>query len=344
MEEMLYRMQMLMDCEELDALVAAEKLGSRKAYFEALTRFTKDAPALSEALAVPITPEGQENMEAVLTSLQNMLSSIGAPSLLWKTETLFGTMTTSSDKKLTQHLELLKAGIRALCSQIAEARITASDDESASAKKPPMVSVRAGSPEAYASCEKLRTFIENFELDEALAEVAELKRFLRGEAMDSALAAIRKSLDRLDYDASLEATGHLSMLLSPGRSETAARRKILAIDDVPDVLNSIKAILKEYYTVYCVTNHMAALKYLTGGTADLILLDIEMPDMNGFALLEIIRRIEAYKTTPVLFLTGSVSVENIKKTVASGGNDFIRKPVDPATLLSRVQKHLPDRP
>lgn len=70
-------------------------------------------------------------------------------------------------------------------------------------------------------------------------------------------------------------------------SDHDSMKKILAIDDVPDVLTTVKSVLSKRYTVYGVTNHKAALKFLTSNQADLILLDIEMPDMDGFAMQKI---------------------------------------------------------
>ncbi len=111
---------------------------------------------------------------------------------------------------------------------------------------------------------------------------------------------------------------------------------------VPDVLSTVKAVLRNTYAVYGLINHMAALKFLTSNSADLILLDIEMPDMNGFALLGIIRKIRAYESMPVIFLTGNASVENIKKAHSAGSNDFAPKPLE-AKVLLKPAMHLPWR-
>ena len=115
-------------------------------------------------------------------------------------------------------------------------------------------------------------------------------------------------------------------------------KRILAIDDVPDVLSTIKAVLQDSYTVFGVTNGMSAMKFLANNTADLILLDIEMPDMDGFTLLRIIRQMENYKKTPVVFLTGNASVEYIRTAIENGGNDFVKKPFEVHVLKEKIRK------
>lgn len=118
------------------------------------------------------------------------------------------------------------------------------------------------------------------------------------------------------------------------------RKKILAVDDAPDILQTVNSILCDEYTVYCVTNHMAALKVLANNHPDLVILDIEMPDMSGFDMAEVIRRLKAYKNTPMFFLSANVTVENIVNSRKVGVNDFIKKPIEPPFLLSKVRQYL----
>ncbi len=120
----------------------------------------------------------------------------------------------------------------------------------------------------------------------------------------------------------------------------SVRRKILAVDDMPDVLLTIKSFLKIKYEVFTATNHMTALQVLAHKDPDLILLDIEMPDKDGFDILRLIRKIRGYENTPVIFLTSNVTPDNIRRSRAIGGNDFVRKPIDSQILLSRINKYL----
>ncbi len=120
----------------------------------------------------------------------------------------------------------------------------------------------------------------------------------------------------------------------------SVRKKILAVDDMPDILLTIKSILKIKYEVFAATNHMTALQVLAHKDPDLVLLDIEMPDKNGFDILQLIRKIRGYERTPIIFLTSNVTQGNIRRAQAVGGTDFIRKPVDAQILLSKINKYL----
>jgi CheY-like chemotaxis protein len=120
-----------------------------------------------------------------------------------------------------------------------------------------------------------------------------------------------------------------------------ARPRILAIDDMPDVLTTIKVMLMYKYQIYGVTNAKAAFRFIHQNKPDLILMDIEMPDVNGIELLKEIRRLPGCADMPIIFLTGEANMSNIKGALTSGGNDFIRKPVEKNMLISRIEKHLP---
>jgi CheY-like chemotaxis protein len=190
--------------------------------------------------------------------------------------------------------------------------------------------------------EQVIALIENFESEDALQILSNLCKYSYGEELDELLNNAQNQLALFELDQAAatlqEAIGEIRYQENSG--EGGAKKVILAVDDVPDVLNAVKSILQRQYVVYGVTNHKAALKFLTGKHADLILLDIEMPQMDGFAMLSIIRRMRPYRNTPVLFLTGNVNMDNIKKSYSLGANEFIRKPVMADSLIPKVEKYL----
>ena len=222
------------------------------------------------------------------------------------------------------------------------AQSNSTEQLAASGEEPANPDARPRAAIPFEGLERLAILVENFEADAAIAELDKLSACSYSGEIDASLQRIYKMLRRFDYTGSAAETQKLLRMAQVGVSgeKPAAKKKILAVDDRPDVLNTVKAVLRDRYAVYAVTNHEAALKFLSGNKCDLILLDIEMPDMDGFSLLEIIRKMPGYRSTPVLFLTGNVSVENIKHSVSSGGNDFIKKPVDAQILLAKVGRHL----
>ena len=116
---------------------------------------------------------------------------------------------------------------------------------------------------------------------------------------------------------------------------------ILVVDDTPENLQLIHGLLKNDYRIKVASRGEVALKIAsTLPLPDLILLDIMMPEMDGY---EVCRRLKADSMTaeiPVIFLTAKSEVEDEEKGFASGCVDYITKPVSPPILRARVRTHL----
>jgi len=123
--------------------------------------------------------------------------------------------------------------------------------------------------------------------------------------------------------------------------ESDARKPvILAVDDSPMILKSISSILSDDYKVYMLAKSVMLEKMLSQIKPDLFLLDYNMPDINGFELIPVIRSFAEHKQTPIIFLTSEGTIDNISSAVMLGASDFIAKPVQPSTLHSRISKHI----
>lgn len=116
--------------------------------------------------------------------------------------------------------------------------------------------------------------------------------------------------------------------------------KILVVDDDPVNLSVIFGILNSRYKVYPLSSGEDALDFLAKQQPDLMLLDIEMPEMSGSELFEKIKNNPALSQIPVIFLTGNIDTESEAEAFKSGAADFIRKPVNDVILLARVRMHL----
>lgn len=117
------------------------------------------------------------------------------------------------------------------------------------------------------------------------------------------------------------------------------QKSILAVDDVSFLLFGLKSILQNTdYKFTGVTSGEAALRYVEKYTPDLFILDIEMPEMNGYELTKRLRR--CGQTAPVIFLTGNASIEYVKKALEVGAADFIVKPVNEEQVLEKIRKQI----
>jgi len=115
---------------------------------------------------------------------------------------------------------------------------------------------------------------------------------------------------------------------------------ILAIDDNPGVLMSVKHHFDEEYRVYLLQNSSKLKAVLKRIAPDLILLEYTMPNINGFELVPIIRDFVEHKETPIIFLTSDDDVVKKSDVNNLGAVDFIKKPIDENILREKAALHL----
>ena len=116
----------------------------------------------------------------------------------------------------------------------------------------------------------------------------------------------------------------------------------MAIDDDPVILNLTVVVLRKSYRLRPFTSGKAAFKYLDlpGSKADLILLDHQMPEMDGPAVLEKLRADQATRDIPVIFMTGLDRADDQATLKKQGVADYILKPPVAADLLEKIGRHL----
>ncbi len=117
-------------------------------------------------------------------------------------------------------------------------------------------------------------------------------------------------------------------------------KHILIVDDNKTNLASARSVLNGIHKVTAVTMGEQALKFLESNSCDLILLDINMPEMDGFEVMKKIGENEACKDIPIIFLTADNDAETERRCLEAGAVDFIAKPFVPAVMLSRISRIL----
>jgi DNA-binding response OmpR family regulator len=119
------------------------------------------------------------------------------------------------------------------------------------------------------------------------------------------------------------------------------RKKILLVDDNTELLELLGMSLKEAgFCIATATDGMDALKKARSLGPDLIVLDLVLPELDGFAVCETLRRGAKTKRIPVLLLTGLSSQFARLAGFESGATEFVTKPFSPAKLVSRIQEIL----
>lgn len=116
------------------------------------------------------------------------------------------------------------------------------------------------------------------------------------------------------------------------------KKHILMVDDVATNLKCAGEVLKSNYEISKAKSGQEALKALPEIKPDMIILDINMPEMDGFETMVKIKEISGYKEIPVIFLTADAEEESRLRGFKLGAVDFIRKPFDPMFLISRIER------
>jgi class 3 adenylate cyclase len=120
-----------------------------------------------------------------------------------------------------------------------------------------------------------------------------------------------------------------------------ANKRILVVDDTPANIQALSAILKEKgYQVSVAVNGRQALEVLGRVRPDLILLDVLMPELDGFATCQRIKETEAWREIPIIFLTAKTDTADIVAGFELGAVDYVGKPFNAHELLARVTTHL----
>jgi putative two-component system response regulator len=118
------------------------------------------------------------------------------------------------------------------------------------------------------------------------------------------------------------------------------RKTIFLVDDNPTNLEAAAKALESQYEVLRLNSGQRLLKKLERSIPDLILLDIEMPEMNGYEALRQIKSDARTAHVPVIFLTAKDETENELEGLTLGAIDYITKPFSPPLLLKRIEVHL----
>lgn len=119
---------------------------------------------------------------------------------------------------------------------------------------------------------------------------------------------------------------------------TEEQRKILVVDDEETVRNLLQRILEESgYSIVTASNGYEALERFSQHKVDLVLLDIKMPGLSGFEVLEQIRKTS---NVPVIMLTAVKETTTVRDTLSLGADDYVRKPFNQRELLLRIKAKL----
>jgi CheY-like chemotaxis protein len=120
----------------------------------------------------------------------------------------------------------------------------------------------------------------------------------------------------------------------------AEKKIVLAIDDNLQQLNEFKSMLIPKYDLRVVKAASEAIAFLYRNTSDVILLDIEMPNINGFEFFKDIRKVASYIDTPIIIVSGNSGHDFFLKCKNFNASDVLTKPVNADILINAIEKAL----
>jgi signal transduction histidine kinase len=116
---------------------------------------------------------------------------------------------------------------------------------------------------------------------------------------------------------------------------------VLIVDDNPNNIQVVATIMAEYgYELGIAMNAIEAYKFLEANTPELILMDADMPEVNGFEVCSTLKKDLMYKNIPIIFLTAKNDKEDVVNAFDLGAVDYITKPFNRKELIARVRTHL----
>lgn len=119
------------------------------------------------------------------------------------------------------------------------------------------------------------------------------------------------------------------------------KQRILVVDDTPANIKILNGLLRNEYSISIATNGPDALELANSDKSpDLILLDIMMPDMDGYEVCRQLKANEKTSKIPVLFVTAKSEIEDERKGLELGAVDYIVKPISPPIVVERVRTHM----
>ncbi len=116
--------------------------------------------------------------------------------------------------------------------------------------------------------------------------------------------------------------------------------KILVVDDTLENRNVLRGLLESHATVYLAKNGVQAIKLAQKRVPDLILLDIMMPEMDGYEACQKLKADDITEDIPIIFITAKTEIEDEIKCFELGGADFITKPISPPVVMARIEAQL----
>ncbi len=296
------------------------------------------AQSVSTQLLETFAQDNRDLLMAHLNDTQTMLSAVYARKLMIDLDRIMDHVKQGNRSKCEALLERFASELLSLSIATQKAMLSTSLDSNELAP-----SEAAANAAIISDLSAIKYLIDNaeyaraFEMIEVIRGIAcfdktsQIKSFLKSFNRDEALAVVQSMIDEL----ALKTLGNKASLVT-------GKKKVLAVDDRPEILTVLSDVLKDEYHIFCVPSGEAAVRVLDKHDIRMFILDIEMPNMNGLELATIIKSRPQYAKVPIVFLTGNATKKYLYEAISVGASDFIVKPIVRENIIFKVRQYIPN--
>jgi len=290
-------------------------------------------PELIDRIEYNDENDRQSHLVGNIEQLVPLLDSISAKWLLTDAQLILRGIANTGEIPKTTPLDSFISDLNTLSIELQKAKSIDSSNKEALCP----ISVIEAHSDIIHNLSAVVKLIEDCDYDRALSIALDVHE--RSE--NDELAGLLKRIRRGNYNEAIEFANNLKEKHSDSIETlgTDMSIKVLAVDDRPEILSFVNSALESHYKVFGTGNGITALKIIDAQKPHLFILDIDMPDMDGFELAEKIRAKPLYKKSPIIFLTGNSTPDHISRAMQVGADDFIVKPSTHQALLTKVGKH-----
>ncbi len=259
-------------------------------------------------------------------TLKGLSGSIGANNLFALANLVEDSIEERDHKRFIEEIKKLDAAMQELFSNIA-AKL-----DFAEKTKPESINI-----------ERLKKIIPNFKqsLIEYNPNVKSLIKDMEGAGLSGAVFdELVNKTNKYDFENAIILIDEIGETLNLNIMKSLFENTILIVDDSPENIDVLAELLEDFNKKIAVNGENALKTAFEGDPPDLILLDIIMPEMDGYEVCRRLRANHRTKDIPVIFLTVKTLKDDIVKGFEAGGQDYITKPFDARELMERVKTHL----
>jgi putative two-component system response regulator len=174
-------------------------------------------------------------------------------------------------------------------------------------------------------------------------EVLAQRHLVLAQLLRDDYAALERAITQYDWPQAehlLGQAGYRVGTVNRGQDDIDPEPTVLVVDDTPVNLSMMNELLSPQYRVLVAATGSRAIKVANDAALDLILLDVMMPDMDGYEVCARLKADARTKDVPIIFLTAKSQVEDEEKGLHLGAVDYISKPISPPIVLARVETQL----